>query len=75
MVLHSAMPTIPQHVEPQTVLRGVDEIQEIQAKPRPLLPSDLTLEDRVLDALAEVQTLPGHLSEATPTLPTGGETS
>ena len=29
MVLHSAMPTTPQHIETQTILRGVDEIQEI----------------------------------------------
>lgn len=72
MVLHTTTPTTPEHVETQTVLRGVDEIQEIKAEPRPLLPSDLTLKDRVLDALAEVQTLSGHPSEATPTLPAGG---
>ena len=57
----------PEHVETQTVLRGIEEIQEEgRAKPRPLLLGGLTLKDRVLDALAEVQTLSGHLSEATP---------
>ena len=66
MVLHSTSPTTPEHIEPQTVFRGIDEVEEIEAEPRPLLPSDLTLEDGVLDALPEVQTFPGHPPEATP---------
>ena len=72
MVLDLPTPTVPKHVEAQAVLRGIDEVQEIQAEACPLLPSDLALENRVLNALAEVQTLLGHLSEATPPLPTGG---
>ena len=72
VVLDSTPPATPKHVETQTVLGGVNEIQQVQAEPRPLLPSDLALEDRILDALAEVQTLLGHLSEATPTRTTGG---
>ena len=72
MVLHSTSPTTPEHIEPQTVFRGIDEVEEIEAEPRPLLPSDLTLEDGVLDALPEVQTFPGHPPEATPALRAGG---
>ena len=71
MVFHSTTPTTPEQVETQAILRRVDKIEQIEAEPCPLFPSDLALEDRVLDALAEVKTLPSHPPEATSTLRAG----
>jgi len=63
-VLHAMLPFVTQHVEPQTVFLGVDEIGELLLQVHVLLIVDRAFKYRILDSLAEVQAFLSHLSQS-----------
>jgi len=63
-VLDSVLPFISQHVEPQTVFVGLDQLNQLLLQMYVLLIVDGTLEDGILDSLPKVQALLCNVSEA-----------
>src|SRR5262245_13072526 len=64
MVLDPPPPVRPEKVESEAVLLGVVEAEKPMAKLRPLVGVEQTLEDGVLDPLAEIEAFLRGLAEA-----------
>lgn len=58
------LPFVSQQIEPQTILIGIDQFDELTFQMHVLFIVDGALEDRILDSLSEIQALSGNVSQA-----------